>query len=212
MNIVIAYVFPSLLWTKYQPLADRFVLSYHKNPPGFAQHEVHVVVNGPPPEVRTRAMFANMDPIFHTHDNTGKDLGAFKLVADTVPCDLLICLGAHIHFPKPGWLDHLVESYLDHGPGYYGCWGFHEPSPHIRTTAFWAPPQFLSSYPVELNNSNRYRFEHGRNASMFWWARGQGFPVGQVSWRETRLFPHFDHVPENECLMFDQHTDRMGYK
>jgi len=131
-------------------------------------------------------------------------------VADTLDSELAVFLGSHIYFPNPGWLKRIHDIYIELGPGYYGCWGFHEPVPHLRTTAFWLPPELLLSYPCPVDDSHRYRFEHGRGESMFHWARERGFDATMVTRTRVLKYPDFDHVPSEDCIMFDQHTDRHG--
>lgn len=205
--MALVYVRPTVLLPTYTPLARRFVESYQQNPPGEHSHELHVVLNGPKADIARRE-FESLPVTFHTHNNFAKDLGAFFLCSVAVSCDLLVCLGSHIHFPKPGWLDRLLDVYLHGGPGLYGCWGFAYPSLHIRTTAFWCPPALLSSYPHPLDDDHRYEFEHGPKTSLLRWAVDSGFPARVVTQTRVLSYPNFEPVPRADSLMLDQHTDK----
>jgi hypothetical protein len=211
MRVSVCYVFPNLNLPLYEPYARRFVQSYLDHPPGQFDHQLHVIVNGAPANDRQKKMFSVLPFTFHNHNNHGKDIGAFMLAAHTVPCDLLVCLGAPVHFRRAGWLDRIVQVYLENGPGLYGCWGFHQPVPHIRTTAFWLPPQFLTEYPHPVDTPHRYNFEHGREDSILQWTRKNDYPVIMATW--TRAFPdsQFTHAANGDCLLLDQHTDEMKY-
>lgn len=209
MKVALCYVCPTVLLDQYVPLAIRFVQSYMDNPPGKFPHDIHIVFNGPEPSPKLRGIFNPLPVTFHQHNNFAKDLGAYMLAAATIPCDLMLCLGSHTHFPKGGWLDRLMEVYLKLGPGLYGFWGFNCPADHIRTTAFACPPELLVSYPY-LTNETRYDFEHSKDKSILRWALDSGLSAAIVSWKRVGVFPDFFHVPSGENLMLDQHCDRSG--
>lgn len=205
----ITYVYPTIDRTTYDPMARRFAQSYLSHPPGDSPHSVHVLVNGP--------KYAGIEKVFDpvpvellVHDNSGKDLGAYMKAAHTIPADLMLFLGAPIRFRRAGWLDWVVDCYLNNGPGLYGSWGCHAPMPHIRTTGFFCSPELLRAYPYYFTTANRYAVEHGDN-SLTLWAEKMGFPVMQVTWKGA--FPMKDwHVPTNEdCLYLDQNSDRLAY-
>lgn len=212
MEVAIAYVLPNLLLDTYVPSARRFVRSYTDYPPGSYPHDIHIIINGPDPTQPLKKLFEPIPVQFIQHNNWAKDIGAFMLAAQLIACDLLVCLGSHIHFHRGGWLDRMMDVYLENGPGLYGCWGYDAPAPHIRTTAFWLPPDLLYSYPHPMADDKRYSFEHGRKESILRWALDCGFPVGMVGWTRALFYPNFDHQPAEECLMLDQHTDRQGFK
>lgn len=208
MNIAIVYVFPNLNYRVYEPMAQRFVRTYIEHPPGQADHELYVAVNGAGPiTLRQEQLFSPLVPKFFYHDNSGKDIGAYQAASKTISCDLLICLGAPLRCNKNGWLDRIVEVYEDHGPGLYGPYCFSSPRPHVRTTCFWLPPQLLASYPRTVSNGYRYEFEHGSN-SIADWSMKQGFPVIQVAWSEAMALAHCKHVEPEDCLFLDQHYER----
>lgn len=211
MKVALCYVCPTVLLDTYVPLALRFVQSYMDHPPGTFPHDLHVVTNGPEPSAKLKGIFNPLPVAFHEHNNYAKDLGAYMLAAATIPCDLLICLGSHTHFPRGGWLDRLMDVYMKLGPGLYGFWGFHAPADHIRTTAFGCPPELLSSYP-HLTNETRYDFEHSKDKSILRWALDNGLPVAMVSWKRVGIFPDFFDVPSGENLVLDQHADKAGIK
>ena len=157
-------------------------------------------------------MFSPLSCSYHEHDNTGKDIGAFQKAAEAIPCDLMLFLGSNVHFRKAGWLDRIIQVYEQNGPALYGCWAFHYPSPHIRTTAFWAPPELIDSYPTYVNNGSRYEFEHGKTASIVQHVKRNGYQSYMVTWGGVHAENEWHHVTNEECLMLDNHTDRIGYK
>lgn len=189
----------------YAPLARRFVDSYMEHPPGQWDHELHVAINGGI-EIGDwcRHLFKPLDPQFFRHNNYGKDIGAYQAAADLIDCDLMVCLGAPIHFHKPGWLDRIITSFLENGPAVYSPWGFHQPRPHLRTTAFWCPPEFLNAYPTRVGDRERYQFEHGAD-SITLWSQKQGYEPMQVTWRGVYPMDGWHHVTRDESLIIDQH-------
>lgn len=211
MRVAIIYVFPQVAVHAYEPLAKRFVASYLANPPGESDHKIHVVINGGTPGPLHTKLFSPLPVEFMSHTNVGKDIGAFQVASSTVPCDLLICLGAHIHFARAGWLDHIVRSYGQFGPALYGNYAFPTPSAHIRTTNFWLPPQLLSAYPHRVGDHMRYEFEHGISHSIVRVVANFGYPCYQLTW--TGIYTVNDwHFPGREDAIFlDQHTDRIPW-
>jgi hypothetical protein len=211
LKIVLAYIYPNVEQSKYVPLAQRFARSYMENPPGSTDHELYAIVNGlSSPKEHLDKIFAPVPMRYLQHNNWGKDIGAFQMIANSVECDLLVCFGSHIHFHLPGWLDRMAAVYLDAGPSLYGAWAFHQPAHHIRTTAFWLPPHLLTAYPYLIGNGDRYGFEHGPE-SITLWSRKMGFPPLMVT--RTGCFDeaHWHHVEREDCLFLDQHTERIGY-
>ncbi len=212
MNVALCYVFPVFNTQVYEPLAWRFCRSYMDFPPGLGEHSIHVYANGAQISEAQRRIFRHLPCEFHWHDNRGKDIGAFQSAADQVPCDLLVCLGSHTHFRQAGWLDRIVQVYEQNGPALYGCWGFHQPTIHIRTTAFWLPPELLKSYPNYITDDARYEFEHGHVGSIVKHVEASGFPNLMVTWKGVYPVADWHHVPNEDCLLLDQHCDRIGYK
>jgi hypothetical protein len=211
MKCSIAYVYPAVEPQTYRPLARRFVDSYMNYPPGATNHELIACINGGHPN-QERNYNAALSPIpfrhFH-HNNVGKDIGAFQAVAEVVDCDLLLCLGAPVRCRRAGWLDRIARAYEENGPGLYGCWAFHEPMDHIRTTAFWLPPQLLRAYPYQVVNEARYEFEHGHR-SICQFARSVGLETYMVTWDGCYLPKDWHHIGADQSLFLDQHCDRNG--
>ncbi len=206
MRIAIVYIFPQVGVDKYTPFARRFVDSYLENPPGVADHQVHVFVNGGVPGPLHTRLFNPLTCVFHPSNNFGKDIGAFQVAAHTIPCDLLVCFGAHIYFPRAGWLDYMVRAYQDNGPALYGNYCFHQPTPHVRTTNFWLPPQLLASYPHQVSDGNRYEFEHGITGSIVRHVLGLGYPALQLTWTGVYAMTDWHHITNEEMVVRDQHT------
>lgn len=212
MNIAVVYVYPMANARTYYPLATRFAQTYASNPAGEG-HELHIICNGASPSDYERQAFGMMDVQMHARSNFGWDIGAYQWACDRIPCDLLVCCGAHVHFHRPGWLSRMVEAYLENGPALYGCWAYLSPNWHVRTTFFWLPPQLLQSYPEMIGNGrkNRYNFEHG-NGSLTRHALKYGFPCLMVTWDGCYPFEQWqDHAPGPEnSLVHDQHTHAAG--
>lgn len=205
MKIAIIYTHPTANAMVYVPMARRFVESYMANPPGESDHEIHVCINGSIAMGDwNKRLFHPLVPQFFQHNNYGKDIGAYQAAADIIECDLMVCLGAPLHFHRAGWLDRIVMAYLENGPAVYGPWGFHSPRPHLRTTAFWCPPEFLNSYPIRVGNGERYQFEHGAD-SLTLWSQKQGYEPLQVTWRGTYNMESWHPVSASESLLTDQH-------
>lgn len=211
MRVALVYVYPNLLPATYKIMARRFVETYMKHPPGLEDHDIHVVVNGGPArKSEVEFLFSPIKCHFMSHDNAGKDLGGYLKAAHEVPCDLMVCLGAPVHFHRAGWLDRLVSAYEDNGPGLYGPFAAREPAVHIRTTAFMCAPELLRAYPFEITNDSRYAFEYGGN-SFTRYVQSVGLPCRMVTWSECLEEPHWEQQPESECLFWDQHCEKIGY-
>lgn len=195
----------------YHPAARAFAASYVQNPPGLTDHELIVGLNGTTPKGPLHdKLFAPLAPNFLVYNNFGKDLGLFVHAADVLECDLLVCMGAHINFHLPGWLDIIMARYLEFGPSFYGAWGFHHPKPHIRTTCFWCPPDLLRLYPFAISDHTRYEAEHGSN-SFALWSKSVGFEPMMVTRRGCFKMDEWHHVERADCLFLDQHCARIGY-
>ena len=209
MKVIVAHVHPDVDLATYNPMARRFVETYMDHPPGQADHELVVLVNHGHPHGLPgyRKLFEPLACSFMLHDNTGKDIGAYQMAAREIPCDLLVCLGAPVYFPRAGWLDRIVNTYEQNGPGLYGPWGFHQPKPHIRTTAFWCAPELLNSYPYVVHNDSRYEFEHG-DKSITAHVTQLGLPAFMVTWDGCHPMKGWHHASRAQSLMLDQHSDR----
>lgn len=191
---------------KYGPAAKQFSESYMANPPGEADHEIIVCLNGGngvgPYQ---RKLFEPLPVTFIEHNNWGKDLGAFQMAAESIPCDLIIFMGSHVNFYRPLWLDRIVQAYEENGPALYGAWAFHQPATHIRTTFFWCPPELFRAYPVQISDRDRYAAEHGGN-SITLWAKRTGFETLMVTFDAILRPEQWRHAGPPECLALDQHT------
>lgn len=211
MQIDIAYVYPAIVSRTYRPMAARFVRTYMQFPPGGEDHKITALINGgAAAHVRNySSIFRPLDCGIFFHNNVGKDIGAFQSFASTLKSDLLICLGSPVHFRRTGWLDRIVQAYEQNGPGIYGAWAFQEPRDHIRTTAFWLPPQLLNAYPFQIMNENRYEFEHGHN-SICNFVKSLGLECYMVSWDGCYPSKDWHHLAVDEMLFLDQHTERIG--
>jgi hypothetical protein len=210
MNVAVVYVYPSVNLPTYFPLAQRFAQTYQQFPAQY-EHTLYVVHNGgphPAPYLHPFEKFHHGDLV---RSNLAWDIGAFQHAAETVGCDLLVCLGAPVHFHRPGWLERMVDAVVHEGPGCYGCWGFLYPNPHLRTTAFWLPPELLNSYPYTVGNTrpSRYGFEHGP-FSFTRHVQNLGFPTIMTTLTGNYPYPDWpDHVPGvNDSLLLDQHCHR----
>ena len=212
MKIALVYVYPDMLSHVYRPLARRFVDSYMRHPPGDSDHDIHVIVNhGKSGDPAYPRLFSPLIPNFIMHNNDGKDIGAFQKASAMIKCDLMVFLGAPIHFRQGGWLDRIAMVYEENGPNFYGCWGFHNPAVHIRTTAFWCSPELFNSYPYTVHNDSRYEFEHGHR-SIVKHVANVGSSAMMVTWSGCYPVEQWHHVENKDCLMLDQHTDGLGYK
>jgi hypothetical protein len=209
VTTAIAYVYPVLASTLYDNAARRFAQTYQQFPAGSTPHQVVVIGNGPAMGPRHQKILEGLNYSTLQHDNTGKDIGAFQKAANTLKCDLLVCFGANVFFWKPGWLDRMLDAYLSNGPALYGCWGFQQPLPHLRTTAFWCPPQLLDAYPYYVCNSTRYQFEHGPD-SLTLWSRRSGFETLQVTWTRVLDGQHWEVPTKAESLALDDRSKMLG--
>jgi len=212
VNVAVVYVWPQLKVNQYYPLALRFAQTWLRFPPGSEDHTLYIIGNGGEVPMLARAPFAPIPGCqFREHDNTGWDIGAFQSASETIPGDLLVCLGAPVHFHHSGWLDRMVDSYLVHGPALYGCWAYLSPNWHVRTTAFWCPPELLNAYPYTIGSGrkSRYEFEHGGN-SFTRFVLGAGFDCNLVTWDGVYPFDQWhDHNPgPDHSLVHDQHIHR----
>jgi hypothetical protein len=182
------------------------------HPPGETNHDLYVVLNGGS-SVSDRAenLFDPLAPKFLFHNNSAKDIGAYMMAARTVPCDLLFCIGSPARPRIDGWLDYMVRAVENNGPGIYGCWGFHHPSTHLRTTVFAITPDLLNNYPHTIDDARRYEFEHGKDCILLWCVR-KGFAGMMVTARGEFPLDQFHYVDHRDSLFTDQHMDGAGFK
>lgn len=211
MTTSLVYVHPRTNQRTYIPTAKRFVRSYMEHPPGGTPHDIHVVINGDRPNQSDTQTFLPLPVKFMTHDNYGKDIGAFQMASKHLTHDLLVFLGANVHFCCDGWLDLMVRAVERNGPAIYGAYCFHQPGIHVRTTCFWMPREMFNLYPHTIANESRYDFEHGPN-SIAKWCIDVGFDAFLVTRREVLPPSKWRHVENHEALILDQHSDRIGYK
>jgi hypothetical protein len=172
--------------------SERFIESYHENPPG-AEHDTVIVLNGTHATSEIACLFSSFpNCYFLEHDNSGYDIGAFQFAARTFPCDLMVFFGASTFYQREGWLVRMAEVYQKHGTAQYGSMGSGaEPAynvwPHIRTTAFWVPPHLMNEYPNRvIAATDRHPFEHGKNCFTEW-LRKNGLASWEVTWNRELL-------------------------
>lgn len=211
MTVSLVYVHPRVNQRVYIPAAKRFIRSYMDHPPGGTQHDIQVVINGDRPNRSDERTFNPVSVNFLSHDNFGKDIGAFQMAASALKSDLIVCLGANVHFRRAGWLDIMVNAIQKNGPGVYGAYCFHQPAIHVRTTCFWILREMLDMYPHQISNESRYDFEHGPH-SVAKWCIDMGFNAWLTTWNEVLPPEKWRHVENHEALVLDQHSDRIGYK
>lgn len=211
MKVVVVYCYPLVLTNVYFGMAKRFADTWKQFPPGHSPHELVVVCNGGNAGPMDRAPFDGIPCTFYGRNNAGWDIGAFQQAADEIPCDLMVCLGAPVHFYRPGWLDRMVWSFLEHSPGLFGCWGVpYRDIPHIRTTAFWFQPELMKAYPfvVGTQKASRYAFEHGGKKSFTEFCRQAGYEPLMVTFENTYRMNQWEQSDGSvgKCLVFDQWT------
>lgn len=189
MKVAVTYCFPIAQGRTYFPLGVRFAQTYQSFESG-AQHDFYIIANGGQPAANQLQPFADIPHKLFVHDNTGWDIGAYQRAAERIPCDLLVCLGAHAHFHRDGWLKKMVDAWVNYGPGLYGCAAYMTPIQHVRTTLFWCPPLLLQSYPEYIGSSrnSRYQFEHGPH-SFTRHVLEAGFPAMMITFRGDFPFP-----------------------
>lgn len=208
VKVCVVYCFPQVQLNLHYPLAEAFARTWKQNAPGYPC-TLTVGINGGNANLANLTPFSGTHYRTMTHDNTGWDIGLFQRAADTLPCDLLVCLGAHIQFHHEGWLKRLVDAYAWHGPGLYGPWGADWPTWHIRTTAFACPPELIVSYPMTIGSSrqSRYQFEHGQQ-SITRHTMDAGMPAVMVTMRGAFPFPYWKEntpTPAESILLDKQH-------
>ena len=211
MNVDVVYVFPQVEIRTYQVLANRFADTYRQFRPSIP-HQLHVILNGGEPNLNfAKLPFHDIDCQLHSHNNVGWDIGAFQMAASRFPCDLMVFLGAPVHFHQPGWLELMCEAYINYGPALFGCWAYLSPNWHVRTTCFWCPPEVVNTYPHIIGNTRqmRYEFEHG-GLSLTRHAMSAGLDCIMVT--RKGCFPFSDWLNRapgvEDSLVLDQFTHR----
>lgn len=209
MNVAVIYIYPQVQVAKHFPLAKRFADTWKQHPPGSTPHTLYVIGNGGEIAPILRAPFEGIPCEFRRHSNLGWDIGAYQWAAETIKCDLMVCLGAPAHFHHSGWLDRMANAYIENGPALYGCWAYLSPNWHVRTTVFWLPPDILKSYPEIVGSSTRmrYEFEHG-NKSITRHAINCGFECIMVTMKGCFPFSQWENNAPGvaDSLILDQHT------
>lgn len=204
MTVAVAYCYPMVRSTTYYPLAKRFAETWK----AFPGSNLHLLCNGAAPQRYDLRPFDGLSYETHPCSNIGWDIGSYQWAADHIPCDLLVCLGAPVHFHRESWLDRMVDAYVNYGPALYGCWAYLSPQWHVRTTAFWCPPELIQSYPYQVISSkaSRYDFEHGPH-SITRHVLGAGLDCIMVTRRGCFPFSQWqNHAPgPNDSLVLDQH-------
>lgn len=180
--------------------SQRFIESYHSNPPG-SEHETVIVLNGTRATSEITCLFSSLpNCCFIEHDNSGYDIGAFQFAARTFPCDLMVFFGASTFYTRSGWLLRMESAYKLHGMAQYGAMGSgavlkYNVWPHIRTTAFWMPPELMNGYPKRVvSAADRHPFEHGRDCFTEW-LRKSGVPSLEVTWNKILFVNNWGSDP-----------------
>jgi len=213
MRLGVCYVCPVVNWPQFEPLTRRF-LSTSVAFPAEQPHEFHVVCNGGAPNTDVLNLFSDRNPVYHQHDNTGWDIGAFQKVAAGVDCDLMLFLGTNTHFKRAGWLHRLMEAREQFGPGLYGPSASFDICPHIRTTAFMCDPKLVRAWKhTVIHPGDRHKFEVGAD-SLTTIAHRQGLPRILVTWdgfyeqKDWRKAPNlFRRGDQSNCLIYDRHHE-----
>lgn len=194
------YIYADSGDSKFDAYTMRFLDSYHSNPPGL-DHESVVVINGSRRKSEIDCLFSslpNYSPL--EHDNSGYDIGGFQFAARTIPCDLMVFFGASTYFTRPGWLIRMVNVFNRHGMAQYGAMGSGAELranvwAHIRTTAFWMPPNLMNEYPHRVVvPAERHPFEHGKDCLTEWLKRRK---IGswEVTWNHELSVNNWGYDP-----------------
>ena len=205
MKIAIVYVYaPDSTATPSGHACDhyteRFITSYHANPPGL-EHETIIVLNGTRTTSGITCLFSSFpNCCFLEHDNSGYDIGSFQFAARTFPCDLMVFFGSSTFYSRPGWLIRMASVYNKHGLAQYGAMGsgaeLHANVwAHIRTTGFWMPPKLMNEYPKRVvTPADRHPFEHGRDCFTEW-VKQRGLLSWEVTWQKELLVNNWGADP-----------------
>lgn len=218
-KITLVYICPvescGMVYFNY---ARRFVASYHDFPPEM-EHEIIIVSNGGKPDEKTRTIFSSIkNAKLVENDNVGWDIGAFQKFAGLIECDLMLCLGASIHFHKKGWLKRMVEAWREKGRGVYGTSCTYEISPHIRPSFIMLDPKLFLAYPYKIRSrKDCLDFESGwrrRKMNFNVWSENLGYANWMVTWDGIYGIKEWDSPDDvfrkgNQLSMlaFDHHAD-----
>lgn len=201
MKVAIVYIYAGGLGHQYAVWTNRFLESYHNNPPGM-DHSSIVVLNGTKSSSELACLFSPLPKCFFLeHDNSGYDIGGFQFAARNFPCDLMVFFGSSTFYRRPGWLRRMVEAYEKHGPALYGAMGNRgdikiKVWPHIRTTAFWMDPGLMNAFPHTITRrEERHPFEHGPHC-FTGWVVGKGLKALVVTWKGEYEWANWDDDPE----------------
>jgi len=214
MNVGVIFVCPVVNWGRFEPLVKRFVSNYKQLPPDYP-HELHVICNGGEPTPEIKSLFSDLSPIYHTHDNSGWDIGAFQKFAPLVNCNPILFLGTNTHFRRAGWLRRLVEVYKEIGPGLLATATSNDICPHVRTNGFLCDPKLVTAAtPNKISTlKDRHHFEVGPT-SLYSTARGQGLPCFLVTWdgvyppeRWREPVNIYRRGDQSNCLIYDRHHE-----
>jgi len=195
---------------KHQDYAREFIRTYTEYKPLYS-HKTIVVCQRQEPDAFTKEFAVWLQaPSFYVHDDSGWDIGAFIAVAKQVDTAAMVCFGGSAFFQRAGWMKRMAEAWKKHGPGFYGCTGTFEVSPHLNTSGFWCPPGILTSYPTKVETKpQRYEFEHG-GAACWKIAAANGFPAKLVTWDEELDWPDW-RKPANIFRRGDQSNCLAGW-
>lgn len=183
--------------TVYDQYAERFIATYYCCPPNL-EHISTIVCNRGLPISKLRDKFELLPHCrFLKHNNHGQDIGGFISAARHSQSDAILCLGANCYFHRAGWLERLLQAWVEHGPGIYCTSTSYEATVHFNTTGFLCARALLANYPYTMITKNdRYNFEHGKAWQVqginkpdteyyrVWWRSvyQQGYPVMLVTW------------------------------
>lgn len=200
MKVAIVYIMPLCAGERYFDYALRFLQNYHEHPPGLA-HDSVIVLNGGRANSDLTCLFSTMQNThFIEHDNSGQDIGGFQRAAREYPCDLMVFFGASTYFKRAGWLLRMVNAFNTYGNGLYGAMGNRGNVacgvyPHIRTTAFWMPPDLLNQNGFRVTHSGqRYAWEHGQDC-LTQWVHRRGLKARVVTWEMMTEPDNWDADP-----------------
>jgi len=197
----------------FSVIHQRFIDSYRKFMPG-VPHQLRVVLyNGEKtPEIESK--FDGLNAVYSFYNGDGLDMGAYQAVTRVLDADFAICCNTQAHFHRSGWMERLVEAFVQYGEGLYGPMGSYEDTPHLRGPCMAFPPKLMRQYPHLISNrETAHRFE-SREWNFTQWVRSIGKPALMVTWDEVleqsdwrkpdNIFRRGD---QSNCLVWDRHTE-----
>lgn len=202
MRICCVYCYPLGGANGYFEYAIKFLQTFHQYAAGI-DHSWVVVSTETPTIDETRFLFGSLPGVIFLDSLTaGRDLAAFQLAAERVPCDAMMFFGSHAYFKRAGWLKRMVDVFNQYGcDNLYGCTGNAGDRgfniwPHIRTTAFMASPSLMNAYPLRCqDNGLRYEMEHGEG-SLTSWVIKQGKRAYVVAWDNVVTVAQADSIQD----------------